>query len=235
MGSESNPGQYHLTNKMAKVYRKMISGQPDNLIFRERKQEKIPDWLAGKSYIDVTSAYTDVCDIVVNFEKQVPDSVDIAYLCVFNYGEWQAIQWGETVGDAAAFGDMGVDIVYLPALYLNEEIEPYGAPFILTDSCTMVKLDPELKSAREINLGKVAGRELAVATDGVGERPVQPGQQYELFYWLDGWKSLGKKAVNQEGLIFEAFSDGGLYWLVADGSKKDERIFTIEDNKQVWW
>lgn len=235
MGAESNPGQYHLTNKMAKVYRKMFSIQPDNLAFRDRKQEKIPRWLAGKSYIDVTADYTDVCDVVVNFKKLVPDSVDVAYLCVFNYGEWQAIQWGEIIGDAAAFGDMGVGIVYLPALYLNEKIAPYGAPFILTESCTMIELEPDLKSAKEINLGTVTGRKLAVATDGVREKPVQPGTRYELFYWQDGWKSLGNKAIGQDGLVFEVFSDGGLYWLVAEGSDKDERIFTIDADKQVWW
>ncbi len=38
MGSESNPGQYQLANKLAKAYRKTFSKQTDNLIFQERKQ-----------------------------------------------------------------------------------------------------------------------------------------------------------------------------------------------------
>lgn len=235
MGAESNPGKYGLPNKMAKVYRKMFSNQKDNLVFRDRLQEKIPRWLAGKSYTDVTSSYTDVCDVVVNFDKAVPDSVDVAYLCVFNSGEWHAVHWGEIIGDAASFNDMGVGIAYLPALFLNEEIVPYGKPFILEEDCSLRKLIPDVVNPREINLGTVTGRRLAVATDGVHEKQVQPGDIFELFYWDDGWQSLGQEETASQGLIFRNMPGKCLYWLVAEDSDRDERIFTIEDNKQVWW
>ncbi|MEA3446488.1 MAG: transglutaminase-like domain-containing protein, partial [Bacteroidota bacterium] len=131
MGCEANPGEYKLHNKMAKAYRKMFSEQKQNLYFQKRKQEKMPRWLAGKNYKDVTTDYVDVCDVAVTFDKEIPDSVDIAYLCVFNSGEWKPIHWGKIENSTTTFTDMGVGIAYLPALYLNEEIVPYGVPFIL--------------------------------------------------------------------------------------------------------
>ncbi len=87
MGAEANPGKYNLAHKMAKTYRKMFSEQKDNLIFQARKQEKVPRWLAGKNYKDVTSEYIDVSDVAIAFDPEAPDSIDIAYLCVFNTSE----------------------------------------------------------------------------------------------------------------------------------------------------
>ena len=37
MGAESNPGKYHLANKVAKVYRKTFGKQKANLAFQQRK------------------------------------------------------------------------------------------------------------------------------------------------------------------------------------------------------
>ena len=65
--------------------------------------------------------------------------------------------------------------------------------------------------------------------------PLTPGQEHELFYWLEGWQSLGTAAANVEDVSFEGVPSGGLYWLVAEDSDEDERIFTIDDGIQVWW
>jgi hypothetical protein len=93
MGAEANPGEYSLANKLAKVYRKMYSKQADNLTFQTRKQVGVPGWLAGKSYIDVTQDYIPTRDITVTLEKPAPDTVDVAYICVFNDGEWEPISF----------------------------------------------------------------------------------------------------------------------------------------------
>jgi hypothetical protein len=235
MGAESNPGSYGLPNKMAKVYRKMYAEQKDNLAFQKNRQEKIPRWLAGKSYVDVTSSYTDICDIVINFEKAVPDSADYAYLCVFNYGEWHAVDWGKLVGNSAHFHNIGVGIAYLPAFYLNEEIVPYAPPFILHDDCTLQYLKADLTSSKGFNLESTTERELSVATDSVHKKELKAGTEYELFYWLDGWQSAGTQKAQKKGLSFNNVPQGCLYWLVANGSDKDERIFTLQDGRQVWW
>jgi len=235
MGAESNPGKYRLANKLAKAYRKTYSKQTDNLIFQERKQEKVPGWLAGKYYLDVTSDYTNVANLLIRFEQDIPDSVDIAYLCVFNSGEWKAIDWARIENGSAYFTDMGKDIAYLPALYLNKEIVPFAPPFILNQDSTMRQIIPATDDSISIRITATTIRAQVVSTDGIKMTPLTPGQEYELFYWLEGWQSLGTAAANEEDVSFEGVPSGGLYWLVAEDFDEDERIFTIDDGIQVWW
>ena len=235
MGAEANPGSYKLSNKVAKVYRKMFAKQPDNLAFQDHKQEKIPRWLAGKSYLDVTADYTDVSDVTVELEKEVPDSVDVAYLCVFNSGEWQPIHWGRIKNGTATFTDMGRDIAYLPVLYINEEIEPAGAPLILDSQGLQEELGSKDDKTSPVQLTSTTRRKQEISTDGILKTYFTKDQEYELFCWKDRWQSLGKAAAGDKPLLFENVPAGCLYWLVATDSDKEERIFTIEDGRQVWW
>ncbi len=235
MGAEANPGQYQLGHKLAKAYRKTFAEQRNNLIFQERKQEKVPRWLAGKNYKDVTPAYTDVSDVIITLQPDVSDSVDIAYLCVFNSGEWSAIDWGRVKSNKALFTDIGKDIAYLPALYLNEEIVPYGSPFILEKDDDIRMLLPHAGGKITAELTSTTKRTQESSTDGIAQTFLSEGQEYELSYWKDGWQSLGKQTAGKGALVFEDVPAGCLYWLVAAGSDKEERIFTIEDGKQVWW
>ena len=235
MGAEADPGSYRLANKPAKVYRKMFGKQKENLIFQEHKQEKVPRWLAGKSFIDVTVGYVDVCDVTITFEREIPDSVDIAYLCVFNSGEWKPIHWGRIENNSTAFSDMGVDIMYLPALYLNEEIVPYGPPILLEDNCDMNEFSKKSAGNVTANIGYTTVRTLQVSTNGTIKKKIDKDKKYELSYWDDGWQSLGKSSSAKNGLTFDNVPAGCLYWMVADNSDEEERIFTIENGKQIWW
>ena len=61
------------------------------------------------------------------------------------------------------------------------------------------------------------------------------GTEYELFFFNDGWQSLGTMIAGEKPLQWRDVPDGGLYWLVADKSRKEERIFTLENGRQVWW
>ncbi len=235
MGAEANPGEYRLANKLAKAYRKNFAEQPENLVFQDRKQEKVPRWLGGKTYTDVTVDYVGVCQVDISFEQTVPDSVDIAYLCVFNSGEWKAIHWGRVIDNRALFTDMGKEIAYLPALYLNEEIVPFGSPFILHDDCTQEMLVASDDATESIRIGSTTRRRQAASTDGIAQSFLNSGQEYELSYWQDGWQSHGKAVANESPMDFEAVPADALYWLVGTDSDHEERIFTIEDRVQVWW
>jgi hypothetical protein len=74
-----------------------------------------------------------------------------------------------------------------------------------------------------------------VSTDSIAPTSLTAGKEYELFYWRDGWQSLGKSVAGAKPLLLENVPAGSLYWLVADGSDREERIFTIRDGRQVWW
>lgn len=235
MGAESNPGQYRLANKLGKVYRKTFSKQMENLVFQEKKQEKMPRWLARKSYLDVTADYTDVSDATVEFQQEVPDSVDIAYLCVFNSGEWKPIHWGRIENGSAIFTDMGRDIAYLPALYINEEIMPFGSPFILDIDGVIEELESDDLNKISIQLTSTTRRKQEISTDGILKTFLKAGQEYELFFWDDGWQTLGKSVAEDKPVVFDSIPAGCFYWLVATDSDKEERIFTMEDGRQIWW
>ncbi|UCD94441.1 MAG: hypothetical protein JSU69_11885, partial [Candidatus Zixiibacteriota bacterium] len=185
--------------------------------------------------IDVTGNYIDISDIAVTFEKEIPDTVDIAYLCVFNSGEWRAVHWGRIEDGTASFTDMGVDIVYLPALYLNEEIVPYGPPFIFHRDGTQTDLRADKDTKVPATMRHTANISLTTPAGRTKETPLKPEQEYELFYWEDGWQSLGKSVADSDALMHSEVPSGALLRLVAQDSDREERIFTIEDGEQVWW
>lgn len=67
---------------------------------------------------------------------------------------------------------------------------------------------------------------------------VRQGNLYELFY-IDregAWCSAGrKKATHDDCIRFDAVPAATLYWLRNLTRGKEERIFTYEGGKQIWW
>jgi hypothetical protein len=61
------------------------------------------------------------------------------------------------------------------------------------------------------------------------------GNEYELFYWDNDWISAGKKVATQKFLNFSNIPSGTIYWLKCLTEGKEERVFTYENNKQIWW
>jgi hypothetical protein len=62
------------------------------------------------------------------------------------------------------------------------------------------------------------------------------GDEYELKYWdKDGWKSLGHKVADNLYVTFENCPVGALFLLHNRTRGVEERIFTYENGKQIWW
>jgi hypothetical protein len=64
---------------------------------------------------------------------------------------------------------------------------------------------------------------------------IEIGDVYELFYWDRGWVSLGKQTANRVKLIYENCPTGALFFIHDHTKGQEERIFTYENGKQVWW
>jgi hypothetical protein len=65
---------------------------------------------------------------------------------------------------------------------------------------------------------------------------IRPGDLYELEFWRNGsFYSLGQRKAKDYSLMYENVPSGGLYWLRNLSEGKEERIFTYENGKQVWW
>ena len=64
---------------------------------------------------------------------------------------------------------------------------------------------------------------------------VLPGNLYELFYWENEWKSLGQKTATDKILVYDRIPTNCLLLLRNFTEGIEERIFTYENGKQVWW
>ena len=235
MGDDSDPSRYKLSSKAAKVYRKVFSEQKDNLAFKLLNNEKAPAWLSGKCYKDVTHEYTKVFDVNITLDCEIPDSTNYLYLCVFNSGEWKAIHWTKLNNKTADFTDMGVDIAYLPMFYIDEKLFPAADPFILTKNGDKKNLNGNSIFEEEVVLRSVTKKNIDRSNKDGRTVFLEKGEKYELFYWEDGWESFETQIATEKPLRFNELPAKRLYWLVKENSNEEERIFTYDNNKQIWW
>jgi hypothetical protein len=64
---------------------------------------------------------------------------------------------------------------------------------------------------------------------------IEIGDSYELFYWNQGWVSLGKQEASNVKLVYEHCPSGALFFIHDHTKGLEERIFTYENGKQIWW
>jgi hypothetical protein len=239
---KNGEGKAGLSNRAAKVYRKTFSMQRDSLGCLKNEEEEVPHSLAGKNFKDVTPSYRETTDVTARLTEKKPAGARFAYICVFNEGEWKPIHWGEIRADRVTFTKMGRDIAYLPAYYVDKKTVPAAPPFILASEGRVRTLDGAAKE--EIQIEIATTNPATPDADTRRDIPmivVEPSKTYELSVWDNGWKSLGKKVAAsptpsaRSPVSFESVPKGRLYWLVAEGSRRLERIFTIEEGKQVMW
>ena len=69
------------------------------------------------------------------------------------------------------------------------------------------------------------------------DNSIREGDVYELFYFSEKGKvSLGKQTGTKNGVLYyHKVPSNALYWLRNETRGREERIFTYENNKQVWW
>lgn len=64
---------------------------------------------------------------------------------------------------------------------------------------------------------------------------VLPNDDYELLYFDKGWHSMGTIHSNAYSVEFENVPQNALYLLKNKSRGKEERVFTVVNNKQIWW
>lgn len=65
---------------------------------------------------------------------------------------------------------------------------------------------------------------------------ITPTKNYELFYWDNKWVSLGRKEATSFEIRYNDVPSGAVYWLHCHNCKSsEERPFTYENGKQIWW
>ena len=66
------------------------------------------------------------------------------------------------------------------------------------------------------------------------QNTIESGDDYELFYWDNQWISLGVQRAKKQYLKYTV-PENALLWLRNLTRGKEERIFTYENGRQVWW
>lgn len=64
---------------------------------------------------------------------------------------------------------------------------------------------------------------------------IEAGNKYELFFYNYGWQSLGVQIADNQYLEYDSVPANSLFLLKNLTQGKEERIFTYENDKQIWW
>lgn len=222
----------------AKVYRKTFRIQRDSLPFHLPAGREAPNrFMASRFAVDVTDQYRTTTDVHVALDTRIAGHEQHAYLCVFNGGDWKAIHWSPIHNGRASFDRMGRNICYLPAIHDGTRLVPAAAPRIVRADGSVETLSG-LGPPRDLHLLAVSPKK--VSPDTFEETPVswlKEGTTYRLSRWTpNGWVQERVVEASKDPMQIRNLSTNTLYWAVADGSRKLERIFTIDARGfQRWW
>ena len=106
---------------------------------------------------------------------------------------------------------------------------------ILYEGGEVRSLRPILSDTESVTLHRKYPKYNKIASDVHDSNEVIPGDDYELFYWNDEWCSLGRKTAGHDTLVYVEVPKNALLWLHNHTQGKEERIFTYENGKQIWW
>ena len=349
---------------MPKIFRHTYSRNKE-LVEMNNSGEFIPSLFRNIFLRDVTKGIIKCSDITL---KTGDTKNKYAYLHVFDNQDWVPVAYGTIKKGVATFKDVGVNVIYLPVIYIDSKIRPITEPFILSHSGKIIKLVPDTRKRKDMKLdrkypvkqyfyqfiprlndgefqasndadfktyhvvyhikeGKPSGQYVSVSdtvppcrywrytsenkksycniaeimffakgekeklqgtvigTEGswrdnpnrtketvfdgdvltsfdapegkgcwvgldMGEpkkvdhiiyygrgdgNGIEIGDEYELLYWDKGWKSLGRQKAKTVYVKYKNVPQGALYHLRNHTKGTDERIFTFENGKQVWW
>jgi hypothetical protein len=232
LGTEVDPGTYKIEyampgairSKRAKVFRKSFEPAINAITLAE--QESIPLVFTDRLMKDVTREYVPVSNVSVNLQPESRE-FNYAFLCVFNNLTWKPVHWSVIKNDKAVFTDMGRDIVYLPVVYEDNAITPVAKPFILTKEGKVVFIQADTLHKAPLSLN----RKYPVGDDN----KIDSGSHYELLYWDNKWRSLGRQLATRENILFNNAPANALFWIRNLDAGLQERIFTLENNQIRWW
>lgn len=356
--------QYSVEEVMPKIYRNTYSYNKE-LLEINNSGEYVPSLFRNVFLRDVTRGIIKCSDVTFPV-KDVKNKY--AYLLVFDNQNWVPVAYGTIKSNKATFKDVGENVMYLPVIYVNGQMNPIAEPFMLGHNGKVKKMIPDLKKKKTMVLdrkyptkersyefivrlkdgefqasndadfkeyymvhhikeGKMTGQYVTVpdsippcrywrytserdgcfcniaeilfyakgdtvklqgkiigtegswrdnparykeaAFDGdiltsfdapeekggwVGMdmgvpvkvdhllyygrgdgNSVEVGDEYELFYWKGKWVSVGRQKAENVYVKYKRVPQNALYLLKDLTKGKEERIFTYENWKQVWW
>lgn len=244
--------------RCGKVFRSCYSVQLDNLEFAVRGnkgKDLIPTALQGAQYKDVTQEYTPVTDLDLHLDAQQNLDFSFVFLSVFNYGNWIPVWWSRPDSSGrVTFKDMGRYIVYLPSYHSTEGTLPAGFPRFIRGNGEIEILKPSKEITTNISIlytQSIESEQIDILRLGLeynkrealqveigrnkNRSTVTDGDRYTLYYWdLEGWNVCSVAFATNGVVQFTKVPSNALYKVTGKNSVGDERIFKVENGKQIW-
>ena len=150
------------------------------------------DYLRHDYWIDVTHEHTKT----FSFTYKIPFDIEapFAYICVYNYGEWQPVFWGRINKKEAVFENMGCNMLYRIAIPTRNGFELISGIY---------KVDIEGTVQEQINKTSEKGT-LSLNKINSGEESwVNSGRKYQLLHWdkNDKWRLLEEKECKRDSFL----------------------------------
>lgn len=146
--------------RLAKVYRQSFKNFPEGpIIDKKVHSEDIPQLFKNIKKKDVSHEYFDTVNVTVRL-SEVPKNTRYAYLCVWNFQNWQPVQWGKIIKDKAIFKGMGKDVIYLPCYYINGNFFYAGNPFLLNQNGNLEYFDSNINNKEDLYIKHYIGAPL---------------------------------------------------------------------------
>ena len=189
-----------------------------------RKRAKVyrKDYQSGGS-IDVTAEYIPTADLTVwggLARKGTPQ------LMAFDNAKWHMVAIGRWRGWRAEFPAVARGVAVLPVVQTEKGGSALSWPLVVERSGRLKMFRPRIwrQTVR-----------LTAKYPEDDSNAIFPGEHYELFYWRKGWVSLGVQQATDTVLEYRKVPKGALLWLRNLDKGKQERIFTYENGKQIWY
>ena len=141
-----------------------------------------------------------------------------------------------SIAEMKVFGTDGQEITFNPIACSPIENVPEKMEKIY-DSDPLTYF--EVAGGIELWVGADLGKPVHVSEIGFAPRnddnAVSPGDVYELLYWSNEWKSAGIKQAEDYCITYSDIPRNALLWLRNLTRGEEERPFTYESGRQIWW
>lgn len=246
--------------KAAKVFRFTYSNF-DYSLNKHLKKNDIPINFRHTNYLDVTNQYFITKDIKI--PKQNTNALDtsFAFLCVYNSVDWIPIFWAEPTSNNSeycyTFKNMPTDVLYMPAYYRDNIVVPFGFPlrqhsksgknhFYIPDSTKRISIkikflesleqeQTDLYGIAHLTNWKLFLKKQTSLMKNLSRRKPKIGARYKLYYWNGHWIQNAEAVCQVSGLIFHDVPSNSVYKIICSAEERESRLFTYEDQKQLWW
>ncbi|WP_455666944.1 transglutaminase domain-containing protein [Phocaeicola sp.] len=141
--------------------------------------------------------------------------------------------WGKN--RVSEYQDEGKGIVYLAMQDKDGKTEAVSTPVIVYENGEVKQFAADLSRKEELVLYRKYPLYGTPKENVHDSNEVFPGDTYELFYWDGKWCGLGRKMATGYSLKYDDVPIGALLWLHNYSQGREERIFTYENGRQIWW